>query len=88
MSQIRANSIVNADANGPVNFPFGVTGITSISSASYADVAGIATNAINSSTALVATNAANADVATNAEGLTGTPDITVNNIIAVEIKVW
>ncbi len=83
MSQIRANSIVNADANGPVNFPFGVTGITSISSASYADVAGIATNAINSSTALVATNAASADVATNAEGLTGTPDITVNNIIAV-----
>lgn len=44
--------------------------------ATYAETAGIATNATS------ATYAATAGIATLAEGLTGTPDITVRNIIA------
>lgn len=64
MSQVRANNIVNANNDGPPNFPFGVTGVntaTNAANAAYASVAGIATNA---------------------QGLTGTPDITVGNITA------
>jgi len=46
MSQIRANSVVNSNNDGPPNFPFGATGIataTNAAVAAYADVAGIAT---------------------------------------------
>ncbi len=46
--------------------------------ATYATTAGIATNATS------ATYAATAGIATVAEGLTGTPDITVGNITAVD----
>ena len=70
MSQVRANNVVNANNDGPPNFPFGATGINNASTAAYADVAGIATYA------------ATAGVATDAQGLTGTPDITVGNITA------
>ena len=62
MSQVRANQVVNANNDGPPNFPFGATGINNASTAAYADVAGISTVA---------------------EGLTGSPDITVRNIVAV-----
>jgi len=47
--------------------------------ATYATTAGIATYA---TTAGIATYATTAGIATNAQGLTGTPDITVNNIVA------
>ena len=63
MSELLVNTIINADNNGPPNFPFGATGINTATSSEYADVAGIATVA---------------------EGLTGTPDITVGNIVAVD----
>ncbi len=63
-----------------------ITGIATfggidVGSVGYAHTAGIATYA---TTAGVATVANTATTATNAEGLTGTPDITVGNIIAVD----
>lgn len=64
MSQVRANNVVNANNDGPPNFPFGATGIataTNATNAEYAEVAGIATVA---------------------QGLTGTPDITIGNLTA------
>ncbi len=51
-----------------------------IGNAAYADVAGIATYA---STAGIATYASTAGIATLASGLTGSPDITVRNVIGV-----
>jgi len=65
-----------------------VAGIATV--ATYASTSGIATYASTSgiatyaSTAGIATNATTATTATNAEGLTGTPNIVVGNITAVD----
>jgi len=84
MSQVRANNVVNANNDGPPDFPFGATGINNASTAAYADVAGIATYATTAGIATNATYATTAGIATDAQGLTGTPDIVVGNIIAVD----
>ena len=74
MSQLRANSIVNSAGDGSPSFPFGIGD----ASVNYAAVAGIATY---SSTAGIATYSSTAGIATDAQGLTGTPDITVGNVV-------
>ena len=78
MSQLRVNEIVSENGTGAPSFPYGVTGIN----VSYADNAGIATY---SSTAGIATYSSTAGIATNAQGLTGTPSISVGDITAADI---
>ena len=65
MSQLRANTIVNSAGDGSPSFPFGIEQVE------YTAVAGVATYAASAG---IATDA------TNAQGLTGTPDIAVRNI--------
>ena len=54
-----------------------------VNNSGYADRAGVATVANYATTAGIATYAQTAGIATDAQGLTGTPDITVGNIVAV-----
>ena len=75
MSQIRVNEVVSESALSAPHFPFGATGIGSASDAQYANYA---------ATAGIATYATTAGIATDAQGLTGSPDITVGNITAVD----
>ena len=74
MSRIRADRIVDRAATGAPLFPNGVV-VTGVATAT--------TFSGNATTATTATNATNATTATNAQGLTGTPDIVVRNIIGV-----
>lgn len=53
-----------------------------VNNSGYADRAGVATVANYATTAGIATYAQTAGIATDAQGLTGTPDITVGNIVA------
>ena len=94
MSQIRVNEVVSENSLNSPTFPKGAvaTGVITATSfsgdgsqlsgidMSYSPVAGIATYA---TTAGIATYATTAGIATNAQGLTGTPDIAVRNIVAV-----
>ena len=73
MSEIRVNTIKSEDGTQPIAFNKGinVTGVTT------------ATSFVGALTGAVTGNASSATVATNAQGLTGTPDITVRNITGV-----
>ena len=73
MSEIRVNTIKSEDGTQPIAFNKGinVTGVTT------------ATSFVGALTGAVTGNASSATVATNAQGLTGTPDVTVNNITGV-----
>jgi len=79
MSKVRSDNISNrADDGAPklvfgaeVPVGYGITGAGGI------DITGIATAASFSG------NATSATTATNAQGLTGTPDITINNLVGV-----
>ena len=78
MSKLQVNDIVNKDDDGSVGFSRGavVTGVataTTFKGALEGNVTGDVTG--NADTATTATTA------TNAQGLTGTPDITVNNAV-------
>ena len=77
MSRIRADRIVDRAATGAPLFPNGVvvTGVATATTFSGALTGNVTGNASG--------NSATATVATNAQGLTGTPDITVRNIIGV-----
>ena len=72
MSKLQVNDIVNKDDNGSVGFSKGavVTGVAT------------ATSFSGPLTGNVTGNSDTATTATNAQGLTGTPDITVNNVVA------
>tara|TARA_A200000159_G_scaffold162386_1_gene186224 strand:+ start:643 stop:945 length:303 start_codon:yes stop_codon:yes gene_type:complete len=75
MSKLQVNDIVNKDDDGSVGFSKGavVTGVataTTFKGALEGNVTGDVTG-----------NADTATTATNAQGLTGTPDITVNNAV-------
>ena len=76
MSKLQVDDIVNKDDTGSAGFSKGavVTGVataTSFSGPLTGNVTGDVTG-----------NADTATTATNAQGLTGTPDITVNNVVA------
>ena len=83
MSEIRVNKIVNEAGSGSVEFAEGATlpsGKTLSGSGTITmDVSGN----VSGSSASCSGNSATATVATNAQGLTGTPDITVRNITGV-----
>ena len=75
MSRIRADRIVDRAATGAPLFPNGavVTGVTTATTF----------NGALSGNATSATSATTATTATNAQGLTGTPDIVINNLVGV-----
>ena len=79
MSKLQVNDIVNKDDDGSVGFSKGavVTGVataTTFKGALEGNVTGDVTGDVTG-------NADTATTATNAQGLTGTPDITVNNAV-------
>jgi len=79
MSKLQVNDIVNKDDDGSVGFSRGavVTGVataTTFKGALEGNVTGDVTGDVTG-------NADTATTATNAQGLTGTPDITVNNAV-------
>ena len=82
MSRIRADRFVNNAATGApeltygaeVSVGYGITGAGGINITGVATAGGFVGN--------VTGNADTATTATNAQGLTGTPDITVNNVVA------
>ncbi len=87
MSEINVNKIVGADQTNAPYFPYGldVTGI-GMSVTGGIDVTGVVTaTRFDGTLSGIATSAAYAEVAgiaTVAEGLTGSPNITVGNIVA------
>mgnify|MGYP000559916079 CR=1 FL=1 len=72
MSKLQVNDIVNKDDDGSVGFSKGAV-VTGVCTATTFD---------GNFTGDVTGNADTATTATNAQGLTGTPDITVNNVVA------
>ena len=76
MSKLQVDDIVNKDDNGSVGFSKGavVTGVATATSFSGPLTGNVTGN--------VTGNSDTATTATNAQGLTGTPDITVNNVVA------
>jgi hypothetical protein len=80
MSKLQVNDIVNKDDNGSVGFSKGaiVTGVATATSFD-GDVTGDLTGNV---TGNVTGNADTATTATNAQGLTGTPDINVGVVTA------
>ena len=82
MSRIRADKFVNNAATGAPQLTFGaevVAGV-GITGAGGINITGVAT--AGSFVGNVTGNADTATTATNAQGLTGTPDVTVNNVVA------
>jgi hypothetical protein len=78
MSRIRADKFVNNAATGAPQLTYGaevVAGV-GITGAGGINITGVATAASFDG------NATTATTATNAQGLTGTPDVTVNNVVA------
>ena len=68
MSKLQVDDIVNKDDTSAVSFSKGAI-VTGVATATTFDGA-------------LSGNADTATTATNAQGLTGTPDITVNNVVA------
>jgi hypothetical protein len=73
-----------ASSSGIATFATRAGVVTNSDFAGYADVAGISTYSPNAG---VATYADTAGIATNAEGLTGTPNITVGQVVASNLSV-
>ena len=86
MSRIRADKFVNSGATGAPQLTFGAEVVAGVglTGAGGINITGVATAASFSGNLTGnATSATTATTATNAQGLTGTPDITVRNIIGV-----
>ena len=79
MSRIRADKFVNNAATGAPQLTYGAEVVAGVglTGAGGINITGVATAASFDG------NATTATTATNAEGLTGTPDITINNITGV-----
>ena len=85
--RIRADNFSNKAGNGApvltfgaeVPVGYGITGAGGINITGFATAGGFVGNVTGDVTGDVT---GNADTATNAQGLTGTPDITVNNVVA------
>ena len=97
MSKLQVNDIVNKDDDGSVGFSKGavVTGVTTTTTLAVTGIATAATLKVGSAitafggivtattfSGTLSGNATSATTATNAQGLTGTPDVTVNNVVA------
>lgn len=93
MSQIQVDTILDKAGTGAptltygVEFPvgYGITGAGGVNVSGFATAGGFVGNLTgdaSGSSGSCSGNAATATLATNAQGLTGTPDVTVNNVIA------
>ena len=82
MSRIRADKFVNNAATGAPQLTFGAEVVAGVglTGAGGINITGVAT--AGSFVGNVTGNADTATTATNAQGLTGTPDVTVNNVVA------
>ena len=82
MSRIRADKFVNNAATGAPQLSFGAEVVAGVglTGAGGINITGVAT--AGSFVGNVTGNADTATTATNAQGLTGTPDVTVNNVVA------
>ena len=79
----RVSDALNVNNGGTVNGDVTVTGIVSTTNLSIGSSISLdATSGIVTAVQFVGNLTGTATTATNAEGLTGTPDITVNNIVA------
>jgi hypothetical protein len=94
MSRIRADKFVNNAANGAPQLTYGAEVVAGVglTGAGGINITGIATAAsfsgnitgnASGSSGSCSGNSATATVATNAQGLTGTPNITINNLVGV-----
>ena len=81
MSQINVNNIRAKDGVGPVGFPGGINATGVVTATTFSgNLTGNVTGAVTGN----ADTATSATVATNAQGLTGTPNINVGNVVAVD----
>ena len=82
MSRIRADKFVNNAATGAPQLTYGAEVVAGVglTGAGGINITGVAT--AGSFVGNVTGNADTATTATNAQGLTGTPDVTVNNVVA------
>ena len=79
----RVSDALNVNSGGTVNGDVTVTGIVSTTNLSIGSSISLdATSGIVTAVQFIGQMTGTATTATNAEGLTGTPDITVNNIVA------
>ena len=83
MSEIRVNKIVNEAGSGSVEFTEGATLPSGKTLSGSGTITMNVSGNVSGSSASCSGNSATATVATNAQGLTGTPDIIVRNIIGV-----
>ena len=94
MSRIRADKFVNSGATGAPQLTFGAEVVAGVglTGAGGINITGVATAAsfsgnltgnASGSSGSCSGNSATATVATNAQGLTGTPNITINNLVGV-----
>jgi hypothetical protein len=81
MSDLRVTNLKGRTPGSSPTLPDGVV-VTGVATATTFDgnLTGNVTG--NADTATTATYATTAGIATNAQGLTGTPDVTVNNVVA------
>ena len=87
MSDIRVNNIKNEAGTGSPGFPYGASIVGVATATSFVgnltgNVTGNVTGNASGSSASCTGNAASATVATNAQGLTGSPNISVGTITA------
>ena len=83
MSQINVNTITGKDGGSAVNFPHGiiVTGVVTATSLNQNVTGNVTAGSFTGPlTGAVTGNADSATLATNAQGLTGTPNITVGTV--------
>ena len=85
MSQINVNNIRAKDGVGPVGFPGGINATGVVTATTFSgNLTGNVTGAVTGNVTGNADTATSATVATNAQGLTGTPNINVGNVVAVD----
>ena len=82
MSEIRVNKIVNEAGTGSVEFAEGATLPSGKNLSGSGTITMNVSGDVSGSSGSCSGNSATATVATNAQGLTGTPNITVGNISA------
>jgi hypothetical protein len=85
MSQINVNNIRAKDGVGAVGFPGGINATGVVTATTFSgNLTGNVTGAVTGNLTGNADTATSATVATNAQGLTGTPNINVGNVVAVD----
>ena len=85
MSQINVNNIRAKDGVGPVGFPGGINATGVVTATTFSgNLTGNVTGAVTGNVTGNADTATSATVATNAQGLTGTPNITVGTVTGTD----